>query len=140
MSTASSPQSRKFGLRHSHMRISLCLTFVIAAYACGSPYPAVQKILDATVPAGDPVPPLPDRVRENISFRFVWDFDTHLTDAAYLETTVQRLTYDGFSTNQRTPSSVSMTRLDGGDAYRLTLEVVTPSPTRVRATLVISPG
>lgn len=111
----------------------------IVLAGCASPYPRVFHIKDVTVPAGDTSPRLADPVSEGYARRFTWEFDSHLDATGYLEWLVPRLTQDGFAVPARRGNAIAVARLDGGDAYRMSVEVSASPPTHVRVTLVVSP-
>ena len=119
----------------SRVAVMSCL----ALLACGSPYQTVRAIKDATVPTGDRADSFADPVAEQQSMRFGWEFDSHLDAGSYLDWVVGQLTNRSFTLNQRGPNAIALTRLDDGDAYRMSIEVVGQSPTHVRITLTISP-
>jgi hypothetical protein len=122
------------------MSLRFGLLACLALAACGSsPRQTVRAIKDATVPAGDTADTLVDPVTERQSMRFGWEFDSHLDAARYLDWVLGQLTNIGFAINQRGPNAIALTRLEGGDAYRMRIEVVRQSPTHVRVTLTISP-
>lgn len=122
------------------MRMSVALIcLVVIAVGCGNGYRTAGAIEDATVPAGDSHPDFSAPVSTDRSISFTWAFETHLGSHAYEEWVVAQLTSQGFELVRRQPD-LALSRLDGGDAYRLHLEV-TPSPTgaHVQATLVVTP-
>lgn len=127
------------GRRHPHTRMPHLNFFVLfacfIACACGSPYQHIRDLKDATVPAGDRAPALDEPVRSDQSLQFSWEFDSHLEPASYLEWVAAQLTKRRFTVQRRDAAAVELTRIDGGDAYRMRVEVVSSAPTHVRVGL-----
>jgi hypothetical protein len=117
----------------------LAVTAGLAVCACEWRYQAAGDIKNATVPPGDTAPPLSDPVTGPQSLRFGWEFDSHLDASQYLAWAVEQLPHRGFAVQQRGSNAIALTRLDGGDAYRMRIEIVGQSPTHVRITLTVSP-
>jgi hypothetical protein len=132
------PPTRMGPTRSACTRFSLATCILVCA--CSPLYGPVREIKEATVPPGDTAPVLEEPVREAQSLRFSWEFDSHLEPPAYLEWITTRLINRGFAMQQRDAMSIGMTRLDGGDAYRLRIEVTGRSPTHVRVSLLASPN
>ena len=125
---------------HSLTRISVALIcLVVIAAGCGHSYRKAEAIEDATVPAGDSHPDFSAPVSTDHAITFTWAFETHFDSHAYEEWVVAQLTSQGFALVRR-QAGLALSRLDGGDAYRLHLEI-TPSPSgaHVQATLVVTP-
>jgi hypothetical protein len=93
----------------------------------------------ATVPTGDPVPALEEPVYSDNALQFTWAFDTHLDPRTYLEWVSSQLTTRGFTVQSANSSALELSRVDGGDAYRVRIDVVSSPPTQVRIGLRASP-
>jgi hypothetical protein len=118
----------------------LVVTLALIVSACSSQYPTVVKIKLATVPMGDTVDVLSEPVRENQSLRFTWTVETRLERAQYLEWVATALGRQGFNVHERQERSLTLSKLDDGDAYRLSVVVTQEHPTRVQVTATVSPG
>ena len=121
----------------------LRVLFVVAGAllsACSSQYPTVVKIKLATVPPGDTVDALGEPVRENQSLRFTWSVETRLGKGQYLEWVAAALGRQGFTVRERQEHSLTLSKLDDGDSYRLNVVVTQENPTRVQVTATVSPG
>lgn len=132
-------------VRSSHPRLRLVLSSLLLAasfvplWACAPQYPTAVRIKLATVPIGDAVDRLGDPIRENGSLRFAWTVESHFDPARYLEWVAAGLAREGFTTQQRQGRSLALTKFDGGDSFRLNIEVFREGPTRVRVGLIVSP-
>lgn len=145
------PESPRTPLRHrghSHTRMTLanrllCAVMLIGSgvvlLSCGPRYDVVDRIRAATVPPADTRPSGSEPVADGWSLRFTWEFDSRLDPGAYIEWVAAQLTHDGFTAQQRKPTSIVLTRLDAGDSYRITIEVSEGPPTHVRVALIASP-
>ena len=111
----------------------------VCLWACSPQYPTVVRIKLTTVPPGGTVDRLGEPVRENHTVRFFWVVESQLAPVRYLEWVVGGLTREGFAIQQRQRLALVLTTFDGGDSYRLNLEVSGEAPTRVRVQLAVSP-
>ena len=102
--------------------------------------PTVVKVKLATVPAGDTVDVLGEPVRENQSFRFTWTIETRFGAGQYLEWVAAALGRQGFTVRERQDHSLTLSKLDEGDSYRLNVVVIQENPTRVQVTATVAPG
>ncbi len=112
----------------------------LSVCACAPQYPTVLKIKIATVPVGDTAGPLGEPIRQNQSLRFTWTVETHFEETRYLEWVAAGLGREGFTLHQRQENSLTLAKLDGGDAYRLYVEVTPEHPTHVQVTITVTPG
>ena len=137
-----------FGERHPLKRMPTLGIFVGALFvaagtllwACSPQYPSVVKVKLATVPTGDTVDVLGEPVRENQSLRFTWTIETRFGGGQYLEWVAAALGRQGFTVRERQEHSLTLSKLDEGDSYRLKVVVVQENPTRVRVTATVAPG
>ena len=118
----------------------VCLALCGVLSSCSSPEAPVVKIKLATVPVGDTADALSDPVHEKLSRRFTWNVETRLDPTPYLEWVADRLSRQGFTVHDQQERSLTLAKLDEGDAYGMHLEVTHVHPTRVRVTLTASPG
>lgn len=148
--TRPSTQDTERGKQHPAVRmpvgcrlscgVLLVVTVGLIVSACSSQYPTVVKIKLATVPNGDTVDVLGEPVRENQSLRFTWTVETRLERAQYLEWVAAALERQEFTVRERQERSLTLSKLDDGDAYRLSVVVTQEHPTRVQVTATVSPG
>jgi hypothetical protein len=121
----------------------LRVLFVVAGAllsACSAQYPTVVKIKLATVPPGDTVDALGEPVRENQSLRFIWSVETRLGKGQDLEWVAAALGRQGFTVRERQEHSLTLSKHDDGDSYRLDVVVTQENPTRVQVTATVAPG
>ena len=111
----------------------------VASDACGSRYEGIQALKGATVPTGDRVPALEEPLHSDNALQFTWDFDTHLDPRTYLEWVSSQLTVRGFTVQSANSRTLELSRVDGGDAYRVRIDIVSSPPTHVRIGLRASP-
>lgn len=100
---------------------------------------AIRNLKDATVPPSDTAPALDNPAPEGQSLRYSWQFDSRFDASTYLDWVTRGFTNQGFSVRRRDASSVELTRVDGGDAYRIRIEVGGATPTRVQVVVRASP-
>jgi hypothetical protein len=133
-------------LANPHMRMTplrqvtaLALIACPLAWACGSRHDTMRDIKDATIPHGDSAPVLEDPVPDGQGLRFSWEFTTRSNGSDYLDWVTTPFSNRGFTVVRRDVSSIHLNKTEGGDSYRMQIEIVSGSPTHVRVNLRVSP-
>ena len=122
------------------LTLAFALTGALLLYGCSAEYPTVVMIKLATVPAGGTADALGAPARDNQSLRFTWNVETSLDREHYVEWVTAGLIRSGFALRPGDQRFLTFSKLDGGDAYRLTIEVTQEHPTRAQVILTLSPG
>lgn len=126
---------RRMGPRH--VAILFAMLAGLIATVCGTSDPEVSRIVRATVPPGDAIPPVDGPRHDGHSFTFIWDFDTHMTSKEYAEWLKTELqTFDQAAPG---PTYLRFAKLIGGDSYRLEVEIAASAQTHVRSVLTVGP-
>lgn len=134
-------EDRETTLAQTWAIIRLIRVLVIGAMAlgaCGSPYRTAHHIQTLTIPSGETPPAFSEPTTEHQKLRFDWEFITRLTADQYLAWVERQLTDNGFTIRQRQVDALNATKLDGGDAYRLSIAVITQPSTHIRIVMTVS--